>query len=138
MTRPAIRDASVLDEERVVDLWRHCGLTTDYNDPAADFRFACRGPASTILVALDGEQVIGSVMVGHDGHRGWIYSLAVAPDRRGQGIGREMVGAAEDWLRRHEVVKLNLMVRESNAQVAGFYERLGFDLMPRIAMAKWL
>lgn len=133
-----IRSASSSDEDSVVRLWGQCGLTTDYNDPFVDFRFACEGAASAVLVALEGERVVGSVMVGHDGHRGWIYYLAAEPERQNRGIGSGLMTAAEDWLRKRRVPKLHLMVRESNAQVTGFYERLGFELMPRIAMAKWL
>lgn len=126
------------DEASVVALWRRCGLTTDYNDPAADFRFALSGPASTVLIAVAAERVVGSVLVGHDGHRGWIYYVATDPGHRERGVGRCIVSAAEDWLRSRGVSKVHLMVRESNAQVTGFYERLGFEPMPRIAMSKWL
>ena len=133
-----IRRAAPDDEAAVVLLWRSCGLTVDYNDPAADFRFACAGPASDVLVGLDARRIIGSVMVGHDGHRGWLYYVACAPSTRLSGVGRSMVDAAEAWLRERGVVKLHLMVRETNTEVVAFYERLGFERMPRVAMAKWL
>ena len=133
-----VRDAALADESDVVELWRECGLVASYNDPGADFRLACAGPASTVLVGVDGARVVGTVMVGHDGHRGWLYYVACATDRRRSGVGREMVASAEAWLRARGVGKAQLMVREANAQVTGFYERLGFEIMPRIAMAKWL
>lgn len=126
------------DEQTVIQLWRRCGLTTDYNDPSSDFRFAIEGAASTILVAVEDNRLVGSVLVGHDGHRGWIYYLATEPDRQGNGIGSRVVDAAEEWLRTRSVPKLHLMVRESNSQITSFYERIGFELMPRIAMSKWL
>ncbi len=132
--RPALPD----EEAGVVTLWRDCGLVVDTNDPAADFRFACLGASSAVLVAVETDAVVGGVMVGHDGHRGWIYYLACAPHRQGSGIGRGLVRAAEHWLRERGVAKLNLMVRETNTTVLGFYEKLGFDLTPRIVMAKWL
>jgi ribosomal protein S18 acetylase RimI-like enzyme len=132
-----IRSATPNDEAETVALWQVCGLTAPYNDPQADFRFALGKAASDILVAED-EAIIGSVMVGHDGHRGWLYYVAVAPASRGRGIGRALVEAAESWLRRHGVVKVQLMVRETNDSVAAFYRRLGYDPMPRINMQKWL
>ncbi|GAN54602.1 GNAT family acetyltransferase [Tanticharoenia sakaeratensis] len=133
-----IRPASDEDEAAVVDLWRASGLVAPYNDPAADFRYALGRPASDVLVVMDGAAVSGAVMVGHDGHRGWIYYLASHPDRRGQGIGRALVNAAEDWLCARACRKLQLMVRETNTGVVPFYERLGFENTPRVVMAKWL
>lgn len=109
-----------------VDLWSECGLTRPWNDPAADLARAVTGTASTVLGALSGETLVGTVMVGHDGHRGWVYYLAVAPDRQRQGIGRLLMGAAEDWLKRRDVPKIHLMVRATNAGVVAFYARLGY------------
>jgi ribosomal protein S18 acetylase RimI-like enzyme len=71
--------------------------------------------------------VVATVMVGHDGHRGWMYYLAVAPDARGTGLGRDAVVAAEAWLVAQGVRKARLMVRTTNAEVLGFYERLGYE-----------
>ena len=130
-----IRNATPRDEAAIVALWQACGLTVPYNDPAADFRFALNKPNSDILVLDD---LTGSVMVGHDGHRGWLYYVAVAPDRRHQGFGRALVAAAEAWLKQRGVPKVHLMVRETNQAVASFYQRLGYDSMPRINMQKWL
>lgn len=132
-----IRAAGSDDEGAAVALWQACGLTVPYNDPVADFRFARAKPASDILVAVD-EAIVGTVMVGHDGHRGWLYYLAVDPARQRRGIGRVLVAAAEDWLAARGVPKVHLMVRESNAAVAAFYRRLGYDPMPRLNMQKWL
>ena len=81
---------------------------------------------------------IGAVMVGHDGHRGWIYYLAADPRRRRQGIGKKLVDAVELWLEARGIPKLQLMIRESNTPVVSFYERLGFEIAPRIIMQKWL
>jgi ribosomal protein S18 acetylase RimI-like enzyme len=130
-----IRNADLGDEAAVTALWEECGLTVPYNDPAADFRFALGKFNSDILVT---EDLCGAVMVGHDGHRGWLYYLAVAPSRQRQGVGRMLVTAAEQWLAERGVPKVHLMVRETNSAVAAFYQRLGFDPMPRINMQKWL
>ena len=130
-----IRSARQEDEAALVALWQACGLTVPHNDPAADFRFALGKPNSDILMTDDG---CGTVMVGHDGHRGWLYYLAVAPRSRRQGVGRTLVAAAEQWLAARGVPKVQLMVRETNEAVTAFYRRLGYEPMPRISMQKWL
>ena len=134
-----VRRAAPEDEASVVELWRAGDLVVSYNDPGADFRFAVAGACSAVLVGEDETgRICGSVMVGHDGHRGWLYYVAAAPDARGVGIGRQMVQAAEDWLRQRGVLKAQLMVRETNTKVVSFYERLGFEVAPRVVMGKWL
>jgi ribosomal protein S18 acetylase RimI-like enzyme len=82
--------------------------------------------SSTILAGAIGQELVATAMVGHDGHRGWVYYLAVRPDRQGGGLGARMVRAAEAWLGERDVPKVNLMVRETNPAVLGFYERLGY------------
>jgi ribosomal protein S18 acetylase RimI-like enzyme len=137
--RLTIRRAEAADETRIIDLWRACGLVVSHNDPGADFRFAKAGPCSDVLVGEDeNNRIRGSVMVGHDGHRGWLYYVAADPGCRGAGCGRQMVEAAEAWLRERGVVKVQLLVRETNTQVVAFYEHLGFEVTPRTVMAKWL
>jgi ribosomal protein S18 acetylase RimI-like enzyme len=135
----SIRCASADDEENTLALWRTCGLETPYNDLAQDFRFARAKPNSDILVGVSPEgRIVGSVMAGHDGHRGWLYYVATAPDCQLHGIGRQMVAAGEEWLRDRGVVKVMLLVRDSNTQVVDFYRRIGFEAIPRIVMQKWL
>ncbi len=137
--RLTIKSADAGDESALVNLWRACNLVVSYNDPAADFRFAKAGPCSDVLAGVDADGTIaGSVMVGHDGHRGWLYYVAAAPDAQGHGIGRQMVEAGEAWLRDRGVVKVQLLVRETNTRVVGFYEHLGFEVAPRTVMSKWL
>src|SRR5690606_6362295 len=76
--------------------------------------------------------------VGHDGHRGWIYQLAVDPKLRHHGLGRKLVRAAEDWLVERGVPKVQLMIRPTNVTVRRFYEAIGYELTPRLVMARWL
>jgi ribosomal protein S18 acetylase RimI-like enzyme len=139
LLRLTIRVATANDEPRVIALWRASNLVTSYNDPTRDFRFAHSKDGSEVLVGLDAEQtIVGSVMVGHDGHRGWIYYVASDPKHRKKGIGRLMVEAAEQWLKNKGVVKLMLLVRETNTEVVDFYKHLGFETIPRVIMQKWL
>jgi ribosomal protein S18 acetylase RimI-like enzyme len=133
-----IRPAKSSEESALIALWAACGLTVPYNDPAADFRFASDKSNSDVLVAEQNGTVVGSIMVGHDGHRGWLYYVAVTPTARRQGIGRALVSAAEQWLKQRGVPKVHLMVRESNPEVAAFYNRVGYEPMPRINFQKWL
>lgn len=134
-----LRSAAAEDEEAVVALWRACDLVASYNDPAADFHFARTGSCSDVLVGVtDAGEITGSVMVGHDGHRGWLYYVAARPTARSKGVGRQLVEAGEDWLRERGVVKVQLLVRETNTKVVTFYEHLGFEVAPRVVMSKWL
>jgi len=77
-------------------------------------------------------------MVGHDGHRGWPYYVASTPDQQKNGTGQVMVEAGERWLRDRKVPKVQLMIRDTNATVVPFYERLGYEDPPRVIMSKWL
>jgi ribosomal protein S18 acetylase RimI-like enzyme len=131
----AIEDADVTS---VVTLWERCGLTRPWNDPVADIALARKGPNSTILLVREDEKVVASAMVGHDGHRGWVYYVATDPDRRGQGLGRAIMNAAEDWLRQAGIAKLQLLVRQDNAKASAFYETIGYDEAAVTVFAKWL
>jgi ribosomal protein S18 acetylase RimI-like enzyme len=130
-----IEDADVL---AVIALWQRCDLTRPWNDPAADIALARRGPNSAILVGRDADAIVATGMVGHDGHRGWVYYVAVDPDRRVKGHGRAIMNAAEQWLRQAGIAKMQLMVRPDNAKVQAFYESIGYDQQERVIYAKWL
>lgn len=132
------RAANPGDEDAVVALWRECGLVIPANDPVGDFRLALGRIGSEIFVAVEAGAILGSAMVGHDGHRGWIYYLATAPAARGRGIARGLVAAAEAWLVERGVPKVQLLVRNTNAGVIGYYETLGFDVRPVSLMQKVL
>ena len=138
MSLAGIAAAGPADAEAVVALWRACGLTRPWNDPARDFKSAIEGPASAILLLRDGDAIAAGVMAGFDGHRGWVYYLAVAPDRRRQGLGRAMMEAAEAWLRERGAPKIQLMVREDNAAALGFYESLGLERQKVVTLGRFL
>jgi len=122
----------------VVLLWHACGLTRPWNDPAADIAMARRGPNSTVLIGRNSDAIVATAMVGHDGHRGWVYYVAVDPDCRAQGHGLAMMNAAEDWLRQAGIAKLQLLVRRENAKAGAFYQSLGYAEAETIVFAKWL
>ena len=122
----------------MIALWRRCGLTRPWNDPAADIALARKQQNAAVLTGRDGSDVVASVLVGHDGHRGWVYYVAVDPDHRHKGFGRVIMDAAENWLRVRGIEKLQLMVRPDNSQVQAFYQSLDYFEQERIVYAKWL
>ena len=126
------------DVAEVISLWQRCGSPRAWNDPASDIALARKGANSTILLARNHGVLVASVLVGHDGHRGWVYYVSVDPDHRFKGYGRVIMTAAEDWLRARGIAKLQLMVRGDNAQVHAFYEQLGYYDQERVTFAKWL
>jgi ribosomal protein S18 acetylase RimI-like enzyme len=130
-----LREAEI---EAAVALWEEGGLLRPWNDPRADIRLALAGPSSTVLAARAEARLAATVMVGWDGHRGWIYYLAVARDLRRRGIGGLMVKAAEDWLAARGAPKLNLLVRAENGAVVGFYESLGYRRSEMILLQRAL
>ncbi|MFT4213584.1 MAG: GNAT family acetyltransferase [Microbacterium sp.] len=134
-----IRAFDPADTESVVALWRDAGLTRPWNDPHQDIaRKLTVQPELFLVAADDGAGVVGTVMAGYDGHRGWLYYLASAPDRRGEGIGRRLVAAAEERLIALGCPKVQLMVRPENDGVRGFYEELGYEPFATWATGKRL
>jgi Acetyltransferases len=126
------------DIPAAVALWEQAGLTRPWNPPTIDLQRALDGCTSTVLGAFDDERMTGTVMVGHDGHRGWIYYLAVDESHRGSGLGRGLMAAAETWLQQHGAVKVQLMIRAGNAAVLGFYDHLGYEDADVQVRSKWL
>jgi len=126
------------DLPEVIQLWRRAGLVREWNDPSDDIALARKDSNSTILLGRDSGALVASVLVGHDGHRGWVYYVSVDPDHRFKGYGRDIMTAAEDWLRARGIAKLQLMVRGENAKVHAFYESLGYYDQKRVTFAKWL
>ena len=133
-----IRPARDDDEAGLVRLWTDCGLVRSWNDPKKDIAFARRKAESDVLVGEIDGKMVASVMVGHDGHRGIVYYVSVEPACQGKGFGQQIMAAAEEWLRQRDVWKMNLLIREGNEQVQAFYESLGYEVEPRLCMARKL
>lgn len=123
----SIRAFALRDTESVISLWQATGLTRSWNNPHLDIQRKLTVQPELFLVAVDGEDIVGSVMAGYDGHRGWIYYLATAPQRRGQGIARDLVEHVETLLLEMGCPKVQLMVRPGNEDVLGFYDSLGYE-----------
>jgi ribosomal protein S18 acetylase RimI-like enzyme len=119
-------------------LWADAGLTRPWNDAAADFRRALDGSTSAVLGIRQDDALIGTVMVGDDGHRGWVYYLSVAPTHQRVGIGSALMRAAEEWLRQRGAVKVQLMVRSENESALDFYDRLDYEGNDVKVLSRWL
>ena len=113
-------------QDEVVELWKKCNLIVSQNDPVEDIMKKVDFQPDLFFVGLMNDRVIGSIMVGYEGHRGWINYLAVFPEFQRQGYGRELVQKAIDELKRIGCLKVNLQVRRTNTPVIDFYKRLGF------------
>lgn len=120
-----VRHAVATDADAIVALWEEAGLTRPWNPPHADVALALSSPSSTVLVVEADGALVATAMAGSDGHRGWVYSVAVATARRGEGFGRSIIRAAESWLAATGVRKVQLMIRDGNP-VEAFYEGLGY------------
>jgi ribosomal protein S18 acetylase RimI-like enzyme len=121
-----VRPFADADEAAVVALWQGAGLTRPWNDPHRDIARKKRVQRELFLVAEDGGVLLGTAMAGYDGHRGWVYYLAVVPERRGTGLGRLLMMEAEAQLLALGCPKVNVQVRGGNEAVAAFYDRLGY------------
>jgi len=110
----------------VVDLWKKCNLVVPQNDPVEDIRKKVEFQPEFFLIGLLDGKVIGSIMVGYEGHRGWINYLAVIPEYQRRGYGGQLVQKSIDELRKIGCLKVNLQVRNTNTAVINFYKHLGF------------
>lgn len=138
MSEMDIRPYRTEDLPAVIALWDECGLNKTYNDPARDIARMRATPNCQLYVGTIDDMVIASIMVGHDGHRGWIYRLAVAEAHRRKGYGARLMELAENWLTARNLAKCQLMIRAETDSVEIFYRELGYEETPRRLMAKWL
>ncbi len=133
-----LRDLQRGEADRAVALWEQCGLTRPWNDPRADLSRALSGETSTVLAAVEAGRLVGTAMVGHDGHRGWVYYLAVSPEHRRVGVGRLLMQACEQWLQDRGAPKVQLTVRRGNPDVLGFYRALGYTDQETLVLGRFL
>lgn len=122
-------------QRALVDLWEKCDLVVPQNDPVEDIEKKLEFQPQWIFVALLDGWLIGSIMVGYEGHRGWLNYLAVHPSFQGRGYGKQLVCKALVELRKLGCLKVNLQVRKSNTSVVEFYKHLGFEEEERISLS---
>jgi ribosomal protein S18 acetylase RimI-like enzyme len=127
------------DEPAVIALWKQVfAYPEPRNDPATSIRRKLAAQRNLFFVAIADGKVVGTVMGGYDGHRGWIYSLAVDPAHQRQKVGTTLVRHVEKALAEHGAPKINLQVLSTNAGAIQFYRRLGYCIEERISMGKVL
>jgi ribosomal protein S18 acetylase RimI-like enzyme len=133
-----IRTYDFKDEKNVINLWGKCNLLTSTNNPKIDIERKCQENIDLFFVGEFEDKVVATCMAGFDGHRGWIYYLAVQPEFQGKGYGKLIVKHAEDSLKIRGCPKIDLMVRNTNQKVIEFYQKIGFSQEPVIVMGKRL
>jgi ribosomal protein S18 acetylase RimI-like enzyme len=133
-----VREFADADRDAVVALWGACGLVKPWNDPHRDIARKVAVADAGFLVAEVAGTVVGVLMAGYDGHRGWLNYLAVDPAHRNGGIGRALVAEAEHRLAARGCPKVNLQIRDANSAATGFYEQLGYAVDAAISMGKRL
>jgi ribosomal protein S18 acetylase RimI-like enzyme len=133
----SIREACSRDIDSVINVWQSCDLTRPWNDPATDFNLALESTSSSILLAEMDHIIVGTVMAGFDGHRGWLYYLGIHPKCRKQGIGRQLMDAATLWLAERNCPKIELVVRSGNP-AANFYTKTGWAKEDVDVYSRWL
>ena len=126
------------DEPGVIDLWRQCGLIVPWNNPETDIQRKLSTSPDLFYVGLLDDELIASCMAGYDGHRGWIYFLAVKSDYQRKGLASMLIDHAESELLKLGCPKLELMVRKTNENVISFYQSAGYDIDPVMVLSKRL
>ena len=125
------------DRQQVISLWRTVfGYETAHNDPSLAIAKKLNANDSLFFVAEDAGALVGTAMAGYDGHRGWLYAIAVHPDHRRAGLGSRLVRHAEQALISVGCMKVNLQLLAANEPTAAFYKSLGYAVEPRISMGK--
>ncbi len=134
-----IRPYAEGDERAVTALWSEVlADPAPHNDPARVIRQKRAWEQDLFFVAVVDGAVVGTVMGGYDGHRGWVYTVAVRPTHQRQGIGTALLRRLETALAGRGCLKVNLQVRASNAEAVAFYESLGYEVEARVSMGKRL
>ncbi len=133
-----IRTYKNKDRDRVIDLWKQCSLISPGNNPVKDIKRKSEDSPDLFFVGESGNGIIATCMAGYDGHRGWIYYLAVKREHRKKGIGSKIIKHAEKALKAMGCPKIDLMVRKSNKNVISFYNKTGYKDDPVVVLSKRL
>jgi ribosomal protein S18 acetylase RimI-like enzyme len=133
-----IRKYEEKDEEQVINLWKQCNLIVPQNDPHENIKKKMEFQPNLFFIGTVNNEVVASIMIGYEGYRGWINYIAVIPEYRNKGFGRQLVNKAIDELKKLGCLKVNLQVRKYNKDVIEFYENLGFSNDRVVSLGKHL
>ena len=133
-----IRPYQKADETAVIELWKRAGLTRDWNDPKKDIERKLKVQRQWFVIGELENRIIASIMAGYDGHRGWINYLAVDPDHRQRGAGRQLMQHIEALLLDAGCPKINLQIRRTNQDAMNFYQQIGYSEDEVVSMGKRL
>ena len=122
-----IRPFKESDRQAVITLWQKCGLCVPQNDPDKDIDHKIQHSPELFLVATENDILIGTVMIGYEGHRGWINYLGILPDYQNKNVGKKLMVEAENILVQLSCPKINIQVRETNTKVIDFYKKIGYS-----------
>mgnify|MGYP006306518897 CR=1 FL=1 len=135
----SIRPFRENDRQAVVQLWKRVFPDPPpHNDPDRDITRKLGVQRDLFLVAEEGNGILGTAMAGFDGHRGWVYYVAVHPEHRRRGVGAALMSSVERRMAASGCPKVNLQVRSSNLRAVSFYRHLGYETEERISMSKRL
>ncbi len=137
-TLMTIRQYLPEDETEIIELWQKCTLTRAWNNPEQDIKRKLKVNPELFLVGLLNGKLVATAMGGYEGHRGWIYYLAVSPDHQRKGLGRQIMEAIEKKLLDMGCPKINIQIRANNNDVVEFYEHIGYKTEERVSMGKRL
>jgi ribosomal protein S18 acetylase RimI-like enzyme len=126
------------DKAAIINLWQECGLVVPWNNPLTDIARKIADSPELFFTGRIDSKLVASCMAGYDGHRGWIYFLAVARSEQRKGFAAQLVAHVEAQLIELGCPKLELMVRDRNSEVIAFYEAIGFNLDPVRVLSKRL
>lgn len=134
----SIRKFQEKDRDSVVALWKQVFPDDPPHNEPSKVISAKLKVDDLIFVSEQDQKIVGACMAGYDGHRGWLYAVAVSPEQRRNGTGSQLVKAAIDELKSIGCVKVNLQIRSTNAAVAAFYKSLGFAAEDRLSMGVFI
>ncbi|MBA7693677.1 Acetyltransferase YpeA [subsurface metagenome] len=134
MIRPYLPE----DENAVIELWHKCDLIRPWNNPRNDVERKLRVDPGLLLVGLVDDKVVATVMGGYEGHRGWVYYLAVDPAYQRRGLGRQIMQVAEKKILAMDCPKINVLIRKDNLTAVKFYESIGYKMDEVVSMGKRL
>jgi len=137
MIKMKIRNYQPTDKKNVISLWEEVFKPDKiHNDPKTSIEQKTKQNDKLFFVAVEDNKIVGTIISGYDGHRGWLYSLAVSPKHRNKGIGTSLVKKAIEELKKLGCLKVNLQINNDNKTVVDFYKKTGFIIEDRISMGK--